>query len=569
MKQFLREIFSNTRKAELTDENIVRILMPSVIGILLCMSCLFGSAWAWFSAGTSVSSQTITAANYWVKVTIPNPVSSRMDASQNETIYELEKDKEYEVALQAGGTASTGYCLVELSDSEDDANAATYYTEAIAPKQEDESSEEAAVSDEDEAKFTFKIIPGENETRVKITAVWGSYAEDDTDTSGSVNRKISESNVIGSGKLPQEITETTQDLAQNIKDTEETLGTEETPSTQEVSNPLEGTQETIQPSEMTQENPSTEETPDTQEKQNPDESKQENPSTEETPDTQDKSNEEETLDTQDKSNEEKTPDAQQNTGDVINPTENTDEPTQSEENTKEVPDTKETLGTQEVLPSTEDATKPTENTTEVTNPKQPTEENSSTQEVLDTKEISGTQDGTYLTQPMENMPEMTQPEENTPEISQPEQTVQQTILQQTEDAQSVENKNTEEAMQAAEITEKKESEENEMTMYYPMLVDITDGEGQTLIANLDGSYILRASQRYQVTLTAVESVSEGYCIIKFEDRKFYYTVPKEAGKNASFTVIPSTDGKIEFMAVKGSGPVTVKDDEKNIVVVAP
>lgn len=54
-----------------TDENIMRLLMPSILGVLVCMVCLFGSTWAWFTAGIQVDGDAATkAANFSADVTV-------------------------------------------------------------------------------------------------------------------------------------------------------------------------------------------------------------------------------------------------------------------------------------------------------------------------------------------------------------------------------------------------------------------------------------------------------------------------------------------------------------------
>lgn len=153
MKRWLKRIFYTPRHSKPTDENIQRLLMPSVVGIALCMVCLAGSTWAWFSASVQTAPQTIEAANFDIAVTVNGkPVSSPVT---------LEAGQIYKVTLTAAGNApSGGYCEVE-------SGAVPLYTETILP----------------DRSLTFTLIP-ETEAAYTFTAVWGKYSGEADITDG-------------------------------------------------------------------------------------------------------------------------------------------------------------------------------------------------------------------------------------------------------------------------------------------------------------------------------------------------------------------------------------------------
>ncbi len=145
MKEWLKRIFYTPRHSKPTDENILRLLMPSVVGIFICMVCLAGSTWAWFSSSVQTAPQTIEAASFDIAVTVndepvPSPVT-------------LEAGQQYTVTLTATGNApSGGYCEVK-------GGAVPLYTETILPNE----------------SLTFTLIP-ETEAAYTFTAVWGKYS---------------------------------------------------------------------------------------------------------------------------------------------------------------------------------------------------------------------------------------------------------------------------------------------------------------------------------------------------------------------------------------------------------
>lgn len=153
MREWLKRIFYIPKHEKPSDENILRLLMPSVVGIALCMVCLAGSTWAWFSASVQTVAQTIEAANFDIAVTV-----------NGELVFSpvtLEAGQQYTVTLTATGNApSGGYCEVK-------GGAVPLYTETILP----------------DRSLTFTLIP-EKDAVYTFTAVWGKYSSEADITDG-------------------------------------------------------------------------------------------------------------------------------------------------------------------------------------------------------------------------------------------------------------------------------------------------------------------------------------------------------------------------------------------------
>lgn len=148
MKQWLKSIFYTAKHSKPTDENILRLLMPSVVGIALCMVCLAGSTWAWFSSSVQTAPQTIEAANYDISAAVIDASGQPVPSGQP-----LQAGQKYTVTLTATGNApSGGYCEVE-------SGAVPLYTAALLPSQ----------------TLSFTLIP-EQSAVYTFTAVWGKYS---------------------------------------------------------------------------------------------------------------------------------------------------------------------------------------------------------------------------------------------------------------------------------------------------------------------------------------------------------------------------------------------------------
>ena len=131
-------------------DGLFHLLAPSVIGALLCVVCLCGASWAWFSAYTSTGETVIKSSEYNITAAVRDSENSPVEVKNNACTV---ADGVYKVTLTAKGSQSaTGYCRAEIGGK-------IYYTEQI-----------TAVG-----SFTFTIkTTGSSE--VKFVSKWGSCA---------------------------------------------------------------------------------------------------------------------------------------------------------------------------------------------------------------------------------------------------------------------------------------------------------------------------------------------------------------------------------------------------------
>lgn len=141
-----------------TETNLTKILLPSVLSILLCMTLLCGMTWAWFASTQSTPAATIQAATYHIDVVAKNGETVLTTGQDGK--YPLAKGA-YTVTLTARGNASKGYCKVTLPDN------SVLRTAQIAPK--------------NSLTFTLTLTSGGN---VSFSPEWGTYSGTAEITSG-------------------------------------------------------------------------------------------------------------------------------------------------------------------------------------------------------------------------------------------------------------------------------------------------------------------------------------------------------------------------------------------------
>lgn len=143
------------------QRGIFAILAPSAIGGAICVACLCGVSWAWFTANVGSTTQSIQTAQFSVTATVTanaenentKPVAVTPAAENPLQFNGLLANTPYTVTLTASGTASTGFCKLEL-------NGQKYLTPQLSPS----------------AVFTFIYIPANVETSLLVQPQWGTAA---------------------------------------------------------------------------------------------------------------------------------------------------------------------------------------------------------------------------------------------------------------------------------------------------------------------------------------------------------------------------------------------------------
>lgn len=164
---------NNFIKGEAAAESSVwKMLLPSVLGIIVCTICLAGMTWAWFISGVQ-SQSTISAKEYSLNetITVQNAKSGALEKSADGN-YTLAENTTYVVKLKPSVTPKNGgYCMLKITPA--DGSEAVYYTQALEAKTE----------------FSFTISNGNKTATCQLIAVWG-----EPDASKTANKTL-----IGSG----------------------------------------------------------------------------------------------------------------------------------------------------------------------------------------------------------------------------------------------------------------------------------------------------------------------------------------------------------------------------------
>lgn len=136
---------------KVTEREMTKMLITTVLSVLICLVSLVSLTWAWFSDGVTTNPIPITAAYYTVEV-------QTFDGTNYTSAAGTGTDKEYtipvnttKIKLTAGGTATTGFFLIE-------ANGKKFHTNPITLLN-GSASTEIPVSGVTTETVTIKIIP--------------------------------------------------------------------------------------------------------------------------------------------------------------------------------------------------------------------------------------------------------------------------------------------------------------------------------------------------------------------------------------------------------------------------
>ena len=144
-------------------------LAVSIACIVLCMSAMGFSAYAYFTASVSSNMNQIQAANFDLEVQIESQTETSSASYESEKTYKLQAGSIYEFVLTKRGNATTGYCQIVIM--------------------EDENTEKESVYTRQFGKSTVQEGPVDNrvvqievkrETRVKFIPCWGTHSVEET-----------------------------------------------------------------------------------------------------------------------------------------------------------------------------------------------------------------------------------------------------------------------------------------------------------------------------------------------------------------------------------------------------
>ena len=148
--RFIYRKGDHAKKKERKD-SLAPLLLPSILGMCVCLVCICGMTWAWYSVSIQTPTQKLATAYYEVEVI---SVTGETDVTPVDGRYAFEGGKTYTVTLQAKGSVKKcgGYCLIEHT-----AGGIPVYTQTFKP--------------EEHIVIQFVPIASGNYT---FTGVWGS-----------------------------------------------------------------------------------------------------------------------------------------------------------------------------------------------------------------------------------------------------------------------------------------------------------------------------------------------------------------------------------------------------------
>ena len=93
---------------------LTALLLPSVVGILICMFLLCGATRAWFTSTQNGATATVKSADYTIAVQVKDGENTVI---LTDNTFTASGNTEYTVTLTTGGTASTGFCKITVADA--------------------------------------------------------------------------------------------------------------------------------------------------------------------------------------------------------------------------------------------------------------------------------------------------------------------------------------------------------------------------------------------------------------------------------------------------------------------
>ncbi len=157
----------NISSDKITDQAFSRLMITSFLAMFVCICMLCGATYAWFTAGTTSTSNTLKTGNFDLDIKVTDSASNALLANEDDE-YELSANGTYAVTLKVADstTVTRGYCIVTIAGD-------TYMTQAV-------------YKANSEVPFTFTINTADSNVSITFEAVWGIPSNVDVDETNNV-----------------------------------------------------------------------------------------------------------------------------------------------------------------------------------------------------------------------------------------------------------------------------------------------------------------------------------------------------------------------------------------------
>lgn len=194
-------------------------LTVAIVCIVLCMSAMGFSAYAFFTANVSSSMNQIQAANFDLNVQKIEPQTQASSASyEAEKTYRLKAGSIYKFVLEKHGNASTGYCKIVITPNDvtsKETSEAVFYTQQFGKV----VGQEEPIN-EREITITVGVA-----TTVKFVPCWGTYVGEGVSevnyAMGVKETTDAEAATQTGTTTPTEVTTSTEDIAPEAEEKKE------------------------------------------------------------------------------------------------------------------------------------------------------------------------------------------------------------------------------------------------------------------------------------------------------------------------------------------------------------
>ena len=113
----LKYLFTVPEGEKITEKHLTRVLVSSICSILLCMSCLVSTTWAWFAVSVENTGNVITVGSYSITTTVTSLSDGKTfdPTSLYDHGYYL-PEGEYSVKVELQEDSVAGYCEVYVNN---------------------------------------------------------------------------------------------------------------------------------------------------------------------------------------------------------------------------------------------------------------------------------------------------------------------------------------------------------------------------------------------------------------------------------------------------------------------
>ncbi len=111
--KYISNIYQKGKNYIQNNKDLLQVVLPSILAGVVCIACLLGGTYAWFSMSSSSNVGNIKTSSYTLHTTV---ITGENNLEPVNGFYALEANVSYTISITAQGTSPSGFVNVQIGE---------------------------------------------------------------------------------------------------------------------------------------------------------------------------------------------------------------------------------------------------------------------------------------------------------------------------------------------------------------------------------------------------------------------------------------------------------------------